>query len=79
MSNSTVRDINTWESRTVSRRGQDIHYLVRGEGPLIVFAHGGLGTGQMQWIDTGFLDTFSDGFQLAVPDSLGARTKCKAL
>ena len=71
MDKVNIRDIENWQSRTLTRRSQDIHYLVRGEGPLIILAHGGLGTGQMQWIDTGFLDTFADGFQLAVPDSLG--------
>jgi len=72
MSNNEMSNIESWESRTTSRRGQDIHYLVRGEGgPLVVLAHGGLGNGQMQWIDSSFMDAFAEGFQLALPDSLG--------
>ncbi|MEM8661661.1 MAG: alpha/beta hydrolase, partial [Pseudomonadota bacterium] len=71
MNMPNIQDISSWTSRTVIRRGQNIHYLVRGEGPLVVLAHGGLGNGQMNWIDTGFADAFADGFQIAIPDSLG--------
>ncbi len=60
-----------WESRRVTRRGQEIFYLVKGEGSLVIMAHGGLGTGAMNWIDSGFADAFPAGFTLAVPDSLG--------
>ncbi|NIB42420.1 alpha/beta hydrolase [Pseudomaricurvus alkylphenolicus] len=69
-----IENTNTpegWKSCTTNRRGQDIHYLVRGEGPLIVMAHGGLGDGAMNFIAPEFVKAFEGHFTIALPDSLG--------
>jgi len=73
MPKQDIHNIESWESRKVTRRGQDIHYLVYGEGPLLICAHGGLATGPMQFLNPlcPQLGAFSDGFQIALPDSLG--------
>ncbi|MEM1133535.1 MAG: alpha/beta fold hydrolase [Pseudomonadota bacterium] len=60
-----------WEERTVKRGDQEIFFKVAGEGPLVVMFHGGLGNGTSDLIDTGIVEPFAEGFQIAVPDSLG--------
>lgn len=60
-----------WSSEFVERDGERIHFLVRGEGPLIVLAHGALGDGTQHWIESEFADAFLDHFKIAVPDARG--------
>lgn len=51
-------------------RGQDIHHTVEGEGPLVVFQHGLLGSAE-SWRQLGYVAALSDRYQVACVDSLG--------
>lgn len=51
MTKQDIHNIESWESRKVTRRGPGHHYLVYGEGPLLICAHGELGSGQSQFLD----------------------------
>jgi pimeloyl-ACP methyl ester carboxylesterase len=54
----------------VTHRGQRIHYSVEGAGPLVVFQHGLLSSGE-SWKRAGFVDALADRFRVACVDSLG--------
>jgi pimeloyl-ACP methyl ester carboxylesterase len=53
-----------------THRGQQIHYTVEGEGPLVVFQHGFF-SNAMSWKQSGAVDALTDGYQVACIDSLG--------
>jgi pimeloyl-ACP methyl ester carboxylesterase len=51
-------------------RGQRIHYIVEGSGPLVILQHGLLMDAN-SWRDSGFVGTLTDRFSVACIDSLG--------
>ncbi|MEH0194615.1 alpha/beta fold hydrolase [Caulobacter sp. CCNWLY153] len=53
-----------------SHRGQKIHYMVEGEGPLVVLQHG-LFMDAESWRANGFVAALSKRFTVACVDSLG--------
>jgi pimeloyl-ACP methyl ester carboxylesterase len=51
-------------------RGQQIHYTVAGEGPLVVLQHGMLMSAK-SWKQGGVVDALTDRYRVACVDSLG--------
>ena len=54
----------------VTNRGQQIHYTVEGEGPLVVFQHGLLSSAR-SWKEYGFVGALKEKYRVACVDSLG--------
>jgi pimeloyl-ACP methyl ester carboxylesterase len=55
---------------TTTHRDQEIAYTVEGEGPLVIFQHGLLGSAA-SWVQLGYVKALADRFRVACVDSLG--------
>jgi pimeloyl-ACP methyl ester carboxylesterase len=55
----------------VTNRGQQVHYTLDGDGPLVVLQHGYLSSAA-DWARCGYIDVLTErGFRVAAVDSLG--------
>ncbi|MEP4053079.1 MAG: alpha/beta hydrolase [Litorimonas sp.] len=52
--------------------GQDLSYIERGEGPVLLLLHGFSSSAEQNFVETGIVDAFSDaGYRVIAPDMRG--------